>query len=321
LVTGAGGFIGSHLTQSLIESGARVRAFVRYNSRNDRGSLDTLPSEFKGSLEIYWGDLKDPSAVRKAVRGVDIVFHLGALIAIPYSYINPMDFVQTNVVGTANVLNVCLENEIERFVHTSTSEVYGTLHYAPIDEKHPIAGKSPYAASKIGADQLVLSYHCSFGLRATVIRPFNTYGPRQSLRAIIPWIITQALNSDCIRLGSLHPKRDFNYVADTVKGLLKAVSVERTIGETINLGTGQETSILQLCEIIRHLVGSEIPVIREEVRVRPVASEVERLICDNLKARQMLEWQPRTTLEEGLKKTIEWVKYKLRHRKIVEYVI
>jgi len=322
LVTGAGGFIGSHLTESLVELGAHVRAFIRYNSRNDRGYIDALASdEIKNSLEVHWGDLKDPNAVRKVVRDVDFVFHLGALIAIPYSYVNPMDFVQTNIVGTANLLNACLESGIERFVQTSTSEVYGTLHYAPIDEKHPIEGKSPYAASKIGADQIVLSYYRSFGLSATVIRPFNTYGPRQSLRAIIPTIITQALSSDCIRLGSLHPTRDFNYVADTVKGLLKVVSLEQTIGEIINLGTGRETSILELCEMIRHLVGREMPIVQDHVRVRPAASEVDRLICDNLKARQMLEWQPRTSLEEGLKKTIEWVKHRPSHRKTIEYVI
>ncbi len=321
LVTGAAGFIGSHLTERLVESGARVRAFIRYNSRNDKGYLDAFSPAVKSALEIYVGDLKDPSAVRNAVRGVDIVFHLGALIAIPYSYVNPMDFVQTNIVGTANVLNACLENEIERMVHTSSSEVYGALQYAPIDEKHPIEGKSPYAASKVGADQLALSYQRSFGLRVTVIRPFNTYGPRQSLRAIIPTVITQALGSDRIRLGSLHPTRDFNYVADTVKGLQTAVSLEHTIGETINLGTGRETSILQLCEIVRQLVGREIPIVRDEVRVRPATSEVERLICDNLKARQMLEWQPRISLEEGLKKTIEWIRRNAGHRKTLEYVI
>ncbi|MDZ7289983.1 MAG: GDP-mannose 4,6-dehydratase [candidate division KSB1 bacterium] len=321
LVTGAGGFIGSHLTESLVELGAQVRAFVRYNSRNDKGYLDTLHSEVKKSLEIHVGDLKDPNAVRRAVRGRDCVFHLGALIAIPYSYINPMDFVQTNVVGTANVLNACLDSEVERLVHTSTSEVFGTMHYAPIDEKHPIEGKSPYAASKIGADHLVLSYHRSFGLRATVIRPFNTYGPRQSLRAIIPTIITQALNSDCIRLGSLHPTRDFNYVTDTIRGLQKAVTLERTIGETINLGTGRETSILQLCEIIRKLIGRDIPIIKEEIRVRPATSEVDRLVCDNSKARKMLEWQPRISLEEGLQKTIEWIEQNASQRKTIEYVI
>jgi dTDP-glucose 4,6-dehydratase len=321
LVTGAAGFIGSHLTESLVELGARVRAFIRYNSRNDKGHLETFSPAIKSALEIYVGDLKDPNAVLNAVRGADVVFHLGALIAIPYSYVNPMDFVQTNVVGTANVLNACLENGVERLVQTSSSEVYGALHYAPIDEKHPIEGKSPYAASKIGADQLALSYHRSFGLRVTLIRPFNTYGPRQSLRAIIPTVITQALNGDCIRLGSLHPTRDFNFVADTVKGLQKAVSVEEAIGETINLGTGRETSILQLCEIIRQLVGREIPIVRDEVRVRPAASEVERLICENLKARKMLEWQPRFTLEEGLKKTIEWVELSAGQSKAVEYVI
>ena len=321
LVTGAGGFIGSHLTESLVKLGAQVRAFVRYNSRNDRGYLDTLPADVKSALEIYVGDLKDPSAVRNAVRGNDLVFHLGALIAIPYSYINPMDFVQTNLVGTANVLNACLESKVERLIHTSTSEVYGTLHYAPIDEAHPISGKSPYAASKIGADQLALSYYCSFGLRVTVIRPFNTYGPRQSLRAIIPTVITQALNSDQIHLGALHPTRDFNYVTDTVNGFLKAVSVERSIGEVINLGTGREISILQLCEIVRQLVGHELPIHEEKRRMRPAASEVERLICNNLKARQMLEWQPRVTLEDGLQKTIEWIKLNSGQPQAVEYVI
>jgi dTDP-glucose 4,6-dehydratase len=321
LVTGAGGFIGSHLTESLVELGAQVRAFIRYNSRNDKGYLEAFPPEVKKSLEIHVGDLKDPNAVRNAVRGTDIVFHLGAVIAIPYSYVNPMDFVQTNVVGTANLLNACLDGGVERFIHTSTSEVYGTLHYAPIDEKHPIEGKSPYAASKIGADQLALSFHRSFGLRVTIIRPFNTYGPRQSLRAIIPTIITQALNSNGICLGSLHPTRDFNYVADTVRGLQKAVSLEQTIGEIINLGTGRETSIQELCEKILWLVGRGIPIVTEKIRMRPAASEVDRLICDNSKARKMLEWQPRVPLEEGLKQTIEWIKSTFEKKKTVEYVI
>ena len=321
LITGAGGFIGSHLSEALVQLGGRVRAFVRYNSRNDRGHLDHLPSEIKNALDIYVGDLKDPAAVRNAVKGMEFVFHLGALIAIPYSYVNPMDFVQTNVVGTANVLNACLEHGVQRFIHTSTSEVYGTMHYAPIDEKHPLEGKSPYAASKIGADQLALSYHRSFSLPVTIVRPFNTYGPRQSLRAIVPTIMAQVLHHEEIRLGALHPTRDFNYVTDTVRGFLLAAASEPAVGEIINFGSGLETSIQELCDTILRLAGRELPTRREERRVRPGLSELDRLVCDNSKARQLLEWQPRVSLHEGLQHTLAWLQATVGRRKTLDYVI
>jgi dTDP-glucose 4,6-dehydratase len=321
LVTGAGGFIGSHLSEALVKSGAQVRAFVRYNSRNDRGHVDHLSADIRNALEVFVGDLKDPAAVRNAVKGMDYVFHLGALIAIPYSYVNPMDFVQTNIVGTANILNACLEHGVQRFIHTSTSEVYGTLHYAPIDEKHPIEGKSPYAASKIGADQLALSYHRSFGLPVTIVRPFNTYGPRQSLRAIIPTIIAQALQHDEIRLGALHPTRDFNYVTDTVRGVLLAAASDPAVGEIINLGTGMETSIQALCDMVLAMVGREIRIVRETKRVRPGLSELDRLVCDYTKARQLLEWHPRVSLHEGLQQTSVWVKQHTNFHEVAKYVI
>ncbi len=322
LVTGAGGFIGSHLTESLVKLGADVRAFVRYNSRNDNGYIETFSPEIKENIDIYSGDLKDPDAVLQAVRDRDIVFHLGALIAIPYSYVNPMDYVQTNVVGTANILNACLKSNVERVVQTSTSEVYGKMQYAPIDEKHPIEGKSPYAASKIGSDKMALSYYYAFGLNVSLVRPFNTFGPRQSMRAVIPTIITQAINDDFIRLGSLYPTRDFNYVSDTVNGFIKAASLEQAIGETINTGSGREESIQALCEIILNLMGREIPIIQEDKRTRPSNSEVNRLICDNTKAREILQWKPEVTLEEGLEYTIAWVREQMKMKeKSAEYII
>lgn len=319
LVTGAGGFIGSHLTEALVERGADVRVFVRYNSRNERGLLDELPRDVVRELEVFFGDLKDPAAVDRAVKGAEIVFHLGALIAIPYSYVNPMDFVQTNVVGTSNVLNACLEYGVERLICTSTSEVYGTLRYAPMDEKHPLEARSPYAASKIGADQLSLSYHRAFGLPVVVVRPFNTYGPRQSLRAVIPTIISQALFSNTVRLGALHPTRDFNYVTDIVQGFILAAQAENLEGEVVNLGTGRETSIADLCEIVKETLDVDFQVIQEKRRLRPESSEVERLVCDATKARKLLGWEPRIQLEEGIRYTAEWVQEKLARAEVGAY--
>lgn len=321
LVTGAAGFIGSHLVEQLILGGAHVRAFVRYNSRNDRGNLEKLPAEIRNAVEICVGDLKDPSAVYSAVRGIDIIFHLGALIAIPYSYVNPMDFVQTNIVGTANLLSAVNKLGVERLVHTSTSEVYGTLHYSPIDESHPIEGKSPYAASKIAADQLMISHHRAFGLPITIIRPFNTYGPRQSLRAIIPTIICQAFQGKEIRLGATEPTRDFNYVLDTVSGMMSAVTIEQTIGEIINLGTGREISIGRLSALILGILGKSVPIRKEAIRLRPKRSEVYRLVCDNSKALRMMEWKPRFSLEQGLELTIEWLRHRAPSKHETEYVI
>lgn len=315
LVTGAGGFIGSHLCEALVVAGARVRAFVRYNSRGDRGLLELLPREVQAEIEFFAGDLKDSDAVRRAMQGCQVVFHLGALIGIPYSYVNPLDYVQTNVVGTANVLNAARDLGVERVVHTSTSEVYGTARYVPIDEGHPLQAQSPYAASKIGADQLALSYHRSFGLPVAILRPFNTFGPRQSARAVIPTIITQALTQNEVRLGSLHPTRDLLYVKDTVAGFLAIAGADEAVGEVINIGTGREISIGELAEKIVAMIGRPVPVRTDPARVRPERSEVERLVCDASKARRLLGWEPRYTLEAGLQETIAWMReHKERYR-------
>jgi NAD dependent epimerase/dehydratase len=306
LVTGAGGFIGSHLVEALVRMGAKVRAFVRYNSRGDLGLLERLPKEIKEAIEVFAGDLKDPEALRQPIKGCELVFHLGSLIAIPYSYINPMDFVQTNVVGTANLLNACLGNDVEKIVHTSTSEVYGTAIYCPIDEKHPLQAQSPYSATKIAADKLAESYYKAFGLSVATVRPFNTYGPWQSARAVIPTIILQALNGDKIMLGSLHPTRDLTYVEDTASGLIEVAKSPHSIGEVINTGCGQEISIGELSQVILSIMGKEAEILAEDRRIRPEKSEVERLMCDNSKARELLGWEPRISLKEGLKRTVDW---------------
>jgi len=321
LVTGAGGFIGSHLTERLVELGASVKAFVRYNSRNDWGLIETLPKEIKESLDIFTGDLKDPETVRKAVKDCDIVFHLGALIAIPYSYINPLDFVQTNIGGTANILNACKEYGVEKIIHTSTSEVYGTARYTPIDENHPLQGQSPYSASKIGADKLAESYYFSFALPVAILRPFNTYGPRQSARAVIPTIITQALTTQRIKLGSLEPTRDLTYISDTVEGFIKEAESEESIGQVINLGTGEETSVGDLVRKIGAILGKKLKIEYDPIRVRPEGSEVERLISNNTKAKNILKWEPKVSLEEGLEKTINWISKNIDRYKIGMYNI
>jgi dTDP-glucose 4,6-dehydratase len=306
LVTGAGGFIGSHLVEALVRTGARVSVFVRYNSRGDLGLLERLPGEIKEEIEVFAGDLKDPEASRQPARGCDLVFHLGSLIAIPYSYINPMDFVQTNVVGTANLLNTCLGNNVEKIVHTSTSEVYGTAIYCPMDENHPLQAQSPYSATKIAADKLAESYHRSFGLPVAIVRPFNTYGPRQSARAIMPTIISQALNGDKVMLGSVHPTRDFTYVEDTVRGLIEVAKSPDSIGEVINIGCGREISIGELGQEILSIIGKKAEMLKEDRRVRPEKSEVDRLMCDNSKAGKLLGWEPRISLSDGLSRTIDW---------------
>jgi len=306
LVTGAGGFIGSHLVEALIKQGARVKAFLRYYSHDSIGLLAELPRDVLGEVEIFRGDLKDPEALRKPMRGCELVFHLGSLIAIPYSYENPLDFVQTNIGGTANVLNACRAGDVEKIVHTSTSEVYGTAIYVPIDEKHPLQAQSPYSASKIAADKLAESYHKSFGLPVAVARPFNTYGPWQSARAVIPTIILQALKGEKITLGSLEPTRDFNYVEDTVRGLIEVAKSPKSIGEVINIGSGHEVSIGELAQVILSVLGKKADILKDEQRVRPEKSEVERLICDSSKATKLLGWEPRIGLKEGLRRTIDW---------------
>lgn len=320
MVTGAGGFIGSHLVEHLAQQGADVKAFVRYNSRNDPGLLRHLPSESR-RVEIMAGDLKDSETVRRVLKDMHVVFHLGALVAIPYSYQSPLDFVQTNVFGTVHVLTAALAAGVERVVHTSTSEVYGTARYVPIDEDHPLQGQSPYSASKIAADKFAESFYRSFGLPVSTVRPFNAYGPRQSARAVIPTIITQALRGDVIRLGSLHPTRDFTYVRDLVDGFVRVAEDERTVGRVLNLGSGEETSVEQLVALIGSLLGKTLRIEVEERRVRPPLSEVERLIADTRLAQDVLGWGPRVSLPDGLGETIAWVRNHLDLYQPGEYVI
>jgi NAD dependent epimerase/dehydratase len=307
LVTGAGGFIGSHLTEQLVNLGIRVRAFVHYNSRGDRGLLELVAPEVLRNVEIVFGDLRDADAVRRAARDASAIFHLGALIGIPYSYQGPRDVVETNVGGTLNVLEAAREEGVARVLHTSTSEVYGTAQYVPMDERHPVRGQSPYAASKIGADYLAESYQRSFGVPVVTVRPFNTYGPRQSTRAIIPTIIRQALESSVVRLGSLEPTRDLNYVADTVEGFIRIASTPRVEGEVFNLGSGRETSIGELVRTIGMLLGRDLIVERDQGRLRPSDSEVMRLVADASKCAASCNWCPSMTLEDGLRVTIDWL--------------
>jgi dTDP-glucose 4,6-dehydratase len=315
LITGAGGFIGSYLAEQLARDGAQVRAFVHYNARNDWGLLQALPPDVAAAVEVVPGDLKDPEALRSAAENIEVIFHLGALIAIPYSYRHPVDVVQANVLGTLHVLNAARAAGVARLVHTSTSEVYGTARYAPIDEDHPLQGQSPYAASKIGADKLVESYVRSFDLPAVTVRPFNTYGPGQSARAVIPAIIAQALSGDVVRLGALTPTRDLTYVADTVDGFLRAGSVAGVAGETINLGSGTEIAIGTLAERIIALIGKPVRLETDAGRLRPARSEVMRLISDNRKAAALLGWRPTTSLDEGLARTIAWLRGELHRYK------
>jgi dTDP-glucose 4,6-dehydratase len=309
LVTGAGGFIGSHLVELLVREGHKVRALVRYNGRDDRGHLDRLPDEVKAAIEVHRGDLKDPEAIRNAVNDREWVFHLGALIAIPYSYQNPLDVVQTNVVGTAHVLDAArTSSTLERVVLTSTSEVYGTAQFVPITESHPLRGQSPYAATKIGADALGESYHRAFGLPVSILRPFNTFGPRQSARAIIPTIISQALTRSKLKLGSLDPRRDLTYVKDTAAGFLAIASCEAAVGRVVNIGRGDDLTIGELVEQIAALLGKTLEVETDPVRVRPAASEVGRLLAGTALAKELMGWSPRFSLEEGLAETIDWVR-------------
>lgn len=310
-VTGAGGFIGSHLTEGLVREGYNVKALVHYNASNSWGWLETLSDEIKNQVDVVAGDVCDPYAMKSAMKGSDIVFHLAALIAIPYSYFSPGSYVQTNVTGTLNMLQAARELEVERFVHTSTSEVYGTAQFVPITEEHPLQGQSPYSATKIAADQLAYSYYASFQLPVTIVRPFNTYGPRQSARAVIPTIITQLHRYSTIKLGVLHPTRDFNYVGDTVRGFIKAGQAERNaIGETLNLGSNYEISIGELAKLIADIMDKDVDIESDKERLRPRKSEVERLWAENKKAKQFLDWEPHFGGVEGLRKgllrTIEW---------------
>jgi NAD dependent epimerase/dehydratase len=320
LVTGAGGFIGGHLVEELVRQGEEVRAFVRYNSRDERGRLEDLPREIQNQIEIVPGDLKDPDGVKKAVKGCTKIFHLGALIAIPYSYVHPFNFVQTNVIGTAHLLNACLENSgVEKIIHTSTSEVYGTAQYIPIDEKHPLQAQSPYAASKIAADKLAESYNLSFGLPIATIRPFNTFGPRQSLRAIIPTIISQAIYDNKIQLGNIKPRRDFLFVKDTVRGFLQVEKCGGAVGKVVNIGSETDISIEELATKIFDLMGKKEEIEVENQRIRPEKSEVMQLLSDTRLAQKLFQWASRYTLEDGLKETIEWYRKNLSRFKVGSY--
>ncbi len=319
LVTGAGGFIGSQLSERLVAQGATVRAFVRYNSRADPGLLRFAAPDKVSAMEMIGGDLRDPDAIRKAVQGCDIVFHLGALISIPYSYLHPMEVAETNFIGTLNVLTACRDLGVERLIHTSTSEVYGTAQKVPIDESHPLQGQSPYSASKIGADKLAESFRCAYELPVVTVRPFNTYGPRQSARAVIPTIITQALANDAICLGSLTTTRDFTFVDDTVEGFLRAAMATGVEGCTLNLGTGQSIQIGILAEKIIQMTGSAAKVQLDPARVRPRDSEVLRLLSDNSLARERLGWAPKIGLDVGLDRTIAWIQGNLDQFRIGIY--
>jgi NAD dependent epimerase/dehydratase len=319
LVTGAGGFIGSHLAEHLVQKGAEVRAMVHYNALGTWGWLDQSP--VAKDMEIYSGDITDQGSVRQTVKGMEVVFHLAALIAIPYSYVAPASYLRTNAEGTMNVLEAAREMDVERVVHTSTSEVYGTALKVPISEDHPLQGQSPYSASKIAADKMAEAYHLSFGLPVVTVRPFNTFGPRQSARAVIPAIITQLKTGDGLRLGNLHPTRDLNYVENTVEGFLAAAEASEAVGRTINLGSGREISIGKLAGLIGKLMGVPVEVEQDSDRVRPPASEVERLLADNSLAKKVLNWRPRVGLDEGLQITIDWVTSHMKRYRSGVYVL
>jgi NAD dependent epimerase/dehydratase len=311
LITGAGGFIGSHLAEELVRRNHQVRAFVHYNSAGSHGWLDSSPAAIRGELDVFAGNICDPNGVRTAMKGCDAVLHLAALIAIPYSYHSPDTYVETNIRGTLNILQAARDLDVAHVVHTSTSEVYGTAQFVPITEEHRLQGQSPYAATKIGADQLALSFERSFGTPVTVVRPFNTYGPRQSARAVIPTIITQiAAGQRKIKLGSIHPTRDFNFVADTVGGFLAALESKAGVGEVVNIGSGFEISIGDTARLIAELMNATIEIEQDDVRVRPERSEVDRLWASNSKAQKLLGWSPRygglDGLREGLEQTISW---------------
>ena len=308
LVTGATGFIGSHLTETLVRSGARVRALDLYNPNSDWGNLQFLPSDILEAVDVVLSDVRDPFAARAAVKGCDVVFHLAALIGIPYSYTAPQSYIETNVIGTLNILEACRVEGVERIVHTSTSEAYGTACYTPIDEDHPLQAQSPYAASKIAADKLAESYFLSFDLPVAVIRPFNTYGPRQSARAIIPTVISQGLHSSVLSLGNLSPTRDLNYVEDTVRGFMAVAASDPAIGKVVNVGYGEDISIGELVELIGKVMGVSFDIKTDTARIRPENSEVMRLKACNKRALDICGWQPFFELREGIERTVEFMK-------------
>ena len=322
LVTGADGFIGSHLTEELVKQGFDVKAFSLYNSFNTWGWLDTLPQDIMENVEVFTGDVRDPNGVREAMKGTDAVFHLAALIAIPFSYHSPDAYVDTNIKGTLNVLQAAKQLDLDKGLITSTSEVYGTAQYVPIDESHPYQGQSPYSATKIGADRLAESFYRSFGLPVAIVRPFNTYGPRQSARAVIPTIITQLLaGKEEIRLGSLTPTRDFNFVKDTAQGFIEIYRSDKTVGEEINIATQNEISIGELAEELIKQINPQAKIVCDEERLRPEKSEVNRLLGSNEKIKMLTDWEPRFTFEEGLAQTIDFFRDNLEKYKVDIYNI
>ena len=320
-VTGGGGFIGSHLVQELVGQGADVRALVRYNSRGDRGELEWLDPALLESVEVLAGDIRDYESAVAAVTGAEVVFHLAALIAIPYSYRDPRGVFDTNVTGTLNVAQACRAVEVGRLVHTSTSEVYGTAQQIPITEDHPVVAQSPYSASKASADHLVTSFHRSFGLPATILRPFNTYGPRQSARALIPTIISQALWTDSLKLGALDPRRDLTFVGDTVAGFLAAAASPQAVGQTLQLGTGEDLSVAEIVDLIGSVLGRDLEVQQDEQRLRPPASEVMRLISSPRRMTELTGWTPQTSLRDGLEATVRWIEAHPERYRAGEYAV
>jgi dTDP-glucose 4,6-dehydratase len=319
LVTGAGGFIGSHLVEALVESGAEVRAFVHYRGNGSWGWLDQ--STHKTHFEVIAGDVTDRDSVANATKSASIVFHLAALIGIPYSYQAPISYMRANIEGTLNVLQAAREAGVERIIHTSTSEVYGTARFVPINEEHPLQGQSPYSASKIGADKLAEAFHLSFGLPVVTIRPFNAFGPRQSARAVIPTIMAQCLTGESVKLGSLTPTRDFNYVSNTVDAFMKSAESRSAIGKTINVGSGNEIAIGDLVKKIGKLLGRKVRIERDRSRTRPPKSEVDRLLGDNSQARQILKWEPKVGLDEGLLMTADWIRENIKEYRTNEFTI
>ncbi|TGY42458.1 NAD-dependent epimerase/dehydratase family protein [Clostridium sartagoforme] len=316
LVTGAEGFIGSHLTERLVELGADVTALVQYNSFNNWGWIDTFDKEVLNSIKVETGDIRELDGMNRIIKGQEVVFHLAALIAIPYSYLSPMAYVRTNVEGTTNVLEACRNHDVQKIIHTSTSETYGTALYVPIDEKHPMQGQSPYSASKIGADKMAESFYRSFNMPIATLRPFNTYGPRQSARAVIPTIISQILaGKNEIKLGSLTPTRDFNFVKDTAEAFIKVAESDRTIGEVINAGSNYEITIGDTVKKIIDIIGKDVKIICDEERIRPEKSEVNRLWADNTKIKELTDWAPRYSIDEGLAETVAWIRENMKHYK------
>ena len=316
LVTGAEGFIGSHLTERLVELGADVTALVQYNSFNDWGWIDTFDKNVLDSIKVETGDIRELDGMNRIIKGQEVVFHLAALIAIPYSYLSPMAYVRTNVEGTVNVLEACRNHDVKKIIHTSTSETYGTALYVPIDEKHPMQGQSPYSASKIGADKMAESFYRSFNMPIATLRPFNTYGPRQSARAVIPTIISQILaGKKEIKLGSLTPTRDFNFVKDTAEAFVKVAESDKTIGEVINAGSNYEISIGDTVKKIIDIIGKDVKILCDEERIRPEKSEVNRLCADNTKIKELTDWAPKYSIDEGLAETVDWIKENMKHYK------